>query len=435
MAIYVPSFWDYLAQAGQQGLNSYQQSKESAEARAARQRAEALQGLQFTQGLEQQGVVPYTQVNQQMQQLSSQLPWLQGVQMQGPSQGGLRAQIANTPDSVPQLAPLQVQNMPSGVQSPIAPTPKPSAPPPQMQRGIDQYTDAQRQYAGLPTRAQQEKEQLGLEASRFGLSAAKSNQTYEEGMRPIERLAKLDPVMKSAAEAYVAGELNRSGGRIDPNKLDMMSEAAFKRFVSDKRGAEILQMSPDQVPLARAQFDRALRNALNEQMDRDLRKQIAALQASGRNGVNPATIGNMLANLASKAELSAKNMQAELPPWLRSMTALSSDQLSKVQLSDDAKLKLSNIAAQHAAADQLRQAAAGYASGVVSPEQAQQMLLDYMNNSIGGTGQAPQGAQAPAAEPKPKGMSVDGKKQITPDQEQYLKAIGKWDASKYEVVR
>ena len=143
----------------------------------------------------------------------------------------------------------------------------------------------------------------------------------------------------------------------------------------------------------------------------------------------------MLANLASKAELSAKNMQAELPPWLRSMTALSSDQLSKVQLSDDAKLKLSNIAAQHAAADQLRQAAAGYASGVVSPEQAQQMLLDYMNNSIGGTGQAPQGAQAPAAEPKPKGMSVDGKKQITPDQEQYLKAIGKWDASKYEVVR
>lgn len=423
-AIFNPSFWDYLAQAGSQGITSYGQSKDSAEQSAARKRAEALQALQFTMNLENQGMVPFTQVNDQIKSNEAALPWLKNVQMNAPSAGGLNAQISNTPDR--NIA-IPVPNTAGGFGATQV-----------KQSGMDQFTDAQRARANLPTRDQVQKSRLDLTKANldikggvFNLERGQHDAAYADSMEPVKRLTELQPVLKNAAERYVAKQINLSGGRLDPKKLDALAQNGFVDFAADKTNTQLLQMQPDQQVLARSYFDEAVRDAFVGQMDRDLRKQIAAIQASGRDGNSLPAMINALSGVGSKLEVTAKNMEAKLPPGTLAVQGYAPETLTETQ-----KSMLANIEAIRQQSQMFTRAAAGVGSGVVTPIQAQQLLAQYAAGSQDTPGNAPaQTSQAPGVVPPGSIPSMGGKRKITADQREYLKARGQWDPSKYEVVQ
>ncbi len=427
-AIYVPSIWDYLAQAGTQGLTSFQQSRDRAEEESRRKRAEAMQGLQMMMSMESQGLVPYQNVNDQL----AQMPWLKGAQMTGPSEGGLRAQIANTPDKVPELA---IPNVTRTTGTSMAPVTKPSAAPPKMISGIDQYTDAQRSRAGLKTRAQEEAERLQLEAQRLGIEMSKSAEqrsadeyTYNKSMRPVMAIRDVMPVMDAMAVRHVSTYINANKGRLNRNQLSSVAASAYKQFAASADGKAMLQADPTSGVYAQSYFEDAVRKAFLDQEEMDLKQRIAAMQFGSR-GMQPNELANALTNAAKNMTDRAQGLR-KAAGVAETINNIDPEGFSKLSPAAQGKITNANMLDQQA--NEFNLLSAGVLAGSATPEYARQKLAAYLQ----GVDQAPvpqgnpQGTLPPGSIP-----SMGGKRQVTEDQKQYLLAHNLWDPKKYEVAK
>lgn len=427
--MYVPSIWDYIAQGGSQAIGAYQQSKSQAQDEAAKKRAETMQGLQMLMSMESQGLTPYTQVNTQMQEAAKALPWLQGAQMTGPSAGGLQAQIANTPDK--------------NVVMPTASASGFGAAPVKF-RGRDQFSDTQLARAGLPSRVEEEagrkrniKADVDLRSAIASEARATSDQGFEENMRPLTLLSRLEPVIANAAERHVSTAINAAGGRLSDKQLSRLADAGYTQFLASKEGQMLMKSAPEQNVLVKSAFDKAVRDAYMVQQDMDLRKSIAALQAGGRQGNATAGIANALTNAAGKLETKAKNLENELHPITNTARSLNDPKLLS-NVSPSELKKLNDIQEARQAAANFQRASAGLLSGVVTPDQAMELLNTYMATGLGtptSGGSSGQSASPPAT-PIPGGIgAMGGRRKITADQAEGLKAMGMWDPSRYEVQK
>lgn len=428
--IYVPSIWDYLAQAGTQGINSFQQSRERADAEARQKRAEAMQGLQMLMSMESQGLVPYQDVNSQIAGMQSTLPWLKGAQMRGPSEGGMRAQIANTPDKVPEL---QLPNLAttSNVNSPVTPVAAPSKPAPKMISALDQFTDAQRQRAGFKTRAETEAQQLGIDAQKFALESGKAAETraadtfaFESSMRPLKAIEAVTPLMDAAAARHVSAYINASKGKLNRNNLSAVADSAYKEFIKTADGQAIIKANPSSGVYARSYFDDAVRKAFLDQEEMDLKRWVAASQASNR-GMQPNDAANALTAVARNLTDRAQNIRKGLGP-AGTVANFSAEALAK--LPPETQQRLAEVVQLEQEAGQYNSLAAGVLSGSVSPELARQRLGQYLQTTTapGMDATPPQSAQAPIP---------GGKRKITADQAEYLKSRGQFDPKLYEVIK
>lgn len=425
--MYVPSIWDYLAQGASQGINSFQQAKSQAQDEAAKKRAETMQGLQMLMSMESQGLTPYTQVNTQMQEAAKALPWLQGAQMTGPSAGGLQAQIANTPEKNVVMPTVSASGFGAA---------------PVKFRGRDQFSDTQLTRAGLPTRADEAasrtrnlRADVDLRGAIAANERAASDQAFEENMRPVTLISKLEPVIMNAAERHVSSAINAAGGRLSDKQLSRLADAGYTQFLASKEGQMLMKTAPEQNVLVKSAFDKAVRDAYMVQQDMDLRKAIAAIQAGGRQGNQTAQIANALSNAAAKMETQAKNMSAELNANPITKLALSmNDPKLLEKISPAERAKAQQIVELRQSMQNFQRASAGLLSGAVTPEQATELLMNYMNT---GVGTPPPGAQqASPVAPIPGGIgAMGGKRKITADQREYLKATGQWDPNLYEVSR
>lgn len=423
--MYVPSIWDYLAQGASQGINSFQQAKSQAQDEAAKRRAETMQGLQMLMSMESQGLTPYTQVNTQMQEAAKALPWLQGAQMTGPSAGGLQAQIANTPE--------KNVVMPNASASGFGAAPVKF-------RGRDQFSDTQLTRAGLPTRADEAasrtrnlRADVDLRGAIAANERAASDQAFEENMRPVTLISKLEPVIMNAAERHVSSAINAAGGRLSDKQLSRLADAGYTQFLASKEGQMLMKTAPEQNVLVKSAFDKAVRDAYMVQQDMDLRKAIAAIQAGGRQGNQTAAIARELTNTASRLETEAKNIYAELSTITKTALSLN-DPKAAAKISSSELKKIERIEELRQAAQSFHRANAGLLSGAVEPDQAMQLLTNYMQNGVGTP--APGAQQASPVAPLPGGIgAMGGKRKITADQREYLKATGQWDPNLYEVSR
>jgi len=424
--MYVPSIWDYIAQGGSQAIGSFQQAKSQAQDEAEKKRAETMQGLQMLMQMESQGLTPYTQVNSQMQEAAKALPWLQGAQMTGPSAGGLQAQIANTPDKNVVMPTVSAGGFGAA---------------PVKFRGRDQFSDTQLSRAGLPTRTEEEagrkrnlKADVDLRSAIASESRAASDQVFEETTRPLALLTKLEPVIASSAERHISAAINAAGGRLSDKQLSRIADAGYAQFLASKEGQMLMKTAPEQNVLVKSAFDKAVRDAYMVQQEMDLRKSIAAIQAGGRQGNQTASIANALSNAAGKLETQAKNMSNELSTITKTALSLNDPKLlDKISPSERAKAQQINEIRQAAA--NFQRANAGLLSGSVTPEQATQLLSDYLSTGLGtpATGSTP---SASPVTPVPGGIgAMGGKRKITADQREYLKATGQWNPNLYEVAK
>lgn len=153
----VPSIWDYLSQGVQQGYDVYRDVRNNRQEQEARKQAAALQSINMALEQNRQGNLPYTQVNQMIQQSGNALPeQLRNFRLNAPSPLELRSNIANTPD-MNMAVPL----------NPMGGTPGAAAP---MQvPGALKYTDAQLTQAGLPDRGAREMSALQAQNARLGI--------------------------------------------------------------------------------------------------------------------------------------------------------------------------------------------------------------------------------------------------------------------------
>lgn len=385
MAIQVPSIWDYLGQGIGAGIQGYQ-------GRKAEQREEEQRRLNIMQQLFAQGAIDSSQLNAAGQRAGMDL----GVQA-NPAE--MRRKIMAARDTN-----IQLPNMFGGAQGAAGAINMPG----QNVKiaGADQFTDAQRSFAGVPTshdvrKQRSESTQLDLQdrtaaikqkfASGQPLTAEESEFIGADtpGQRQSKRLMEIEKPMAAAANRYVSEAILTTNGRLNPKQLSQLSESSFNRWLQDRAGGKSMNLTPDEEIQARGYFAEAVRTAYIDQQDRDIRKMVADASVDRANrptgtGGSPAATINALGNISTREQKAADAM-LEGNPMLAHMASRPIDQVPARYQASVLEYKRRIQSAQ-----ELNQASALYAAGQITPDQANSYLHRYADPA-GPAGAAPAG--------------------------------------------
>lgn len=101
-------------------------------------------------------------------------------------------------------------------------------------------------------------------------------------------IARLEPILTSAAQRYLDQVLNASGGQITSANMKTLSQSAFENFLATDRGpGGQFSITPENENHARSFFDSALRNAFIEQKKLELdRLRVYAEMARAQNNMD-----------------------------------------------------------------------------------------------------------------------------------------------------
>lgn len=368
----VPSFWDHLSQGYIRGESNAKEEQ----ARQDRLKQQALQNqMALFQHAAQYGSVA------DMQKAAGGIPGMEGMSFaERPEQ--LRSRILAAPPG--QGASEQLIQTGGGFGSQlILPNIK----------GQDKFTDDQRRTAGLPTALQKRQETVtGQELDLKEKTTKDAIQNFDRD-KQMERMTKLEPVLKDAATRFIAGPINKMGGQLKREQLPQLAEMAFQNFIADSQGKPYGNMTPEDAQQAKAYFDQAVNEAYNAQLKREI-DRLRALPASafGSGDFNPSTMVNALNNLT-------RTKQNELDDMLNRNPLLKNLQMiPPARWTPEQAKMMEPIQRLRTDVSTLGQAAAGFAGGSVTVERAQE-LLNTFAGSVGsgvpkGEGMAPHAAAA-----------------------------------------
>lgn len=209
-----PGIWGNMLAGFQQGVpmgqENYWRGRQMESEADARKRSEVMQILSMMQNQNAQGTTSHTAVNDFINQHAATIPGLQGMQLQGPSQGEMRQNIVSakpTPSSV--LGPMGLQ----------IPVPKPQ-----------QFSREQYEFAGLtdPTTRRRQDQLADTQARAAGLQIplleaqgrVADADSSPEGLA-IKRFGELEKPFSLMAAAVAQEALTRVGGpsRITPEAI------------------------------------------------------------------------------------------------------------------------------------------------------------------------------------------------------------------------
>jgi hypothetical protein len=269
--IQVPSIWDYLANAGMQGITNYQDAKRHVEDQA-RLNAGLMTQL-FGAGAVDSGA---------LQSTLGKVPSLPSVKVQPSKAEQARTIVAN----------------PQGT-----------------------YSDDERRLAGLPTAAEQSVEKAkGAEADQAIRVAdiAKrwiGGQHVTEEEAAIAKLptpqefaqmkeAKADPILQRAGDQYVDQEVLKLGGRLNPATAAKIAQTAYQQYITDYQTSGLGTLTTQQLKNAQRYFSSRAMELLIKQREDDIR--LAAANNTGRSALQPQD--RMFAQLTSLLENNRKNL-------------------------------------------------------------------------------------------------------------------------------
>lgn len=245
----VPSFWDYLGQGIQRGVEGFQ-----------KRRGEQQDERRYEAGV----------VNQLMQQgqidAADAAPYL--------AQAGVRAPIkANkeerkrkalaTPESTAALTPEQRVDLGIPTQNQLTIEGGQAA---EASKAI-QATDLWKKYANGDELDDQQAAAIGVP-------------TRQE--REAKSLMQQDPVLTGQAERFIDQTITQSGGRINPANASHYGEAAYNAYLQMRQATGMGALNPKDAQYARQFFDQALMNRLVQQRKLDIDQEQARSAREGR---------------------------------------------------------------------------------------------------------------------------------------------------------
>lgn len=360
MAIYVPSFWDYLGQGVQKGFEGFQGERD-------RRRQEAMQNFSVMNQLFQSGAVDNSSLQEAAQRIGVTTPI-------APNAPQMRRTIMNAPEQD-----LNIQVPMPGVMGATAAMPQPAV----RVRGRDSFTDDQRRFAGLPTSLELgteafQRRQLDIRNRALNGDTISDEEAIAAGIQPAwqidaEKRKAIDPTTTSAAERYAAGIVNRIG-RIPQGNIEGLADQAFSQWMRDREGAKIGTLTPQESQYARSFFSAAVRDLWMQQQGLDIQRMNAdtnRLNAGNRSGgLNIPQMVNALSRISEGQTKVAENMlQGPMKSIIPFYANQSPEQIPEayrtaVQAYNDAKAR----------AEQYKNASALFASGHITPEQAQALM-------------------------------------------------------------
>jgi hypothetical protein len=330
MALYEPSIWDYIAQAGSAGVQGFGDARKDALDRAERERQAGqgrdMQLLQIISQGVQDGSIFSNDAN------ANPMASKRGLVFR-PSQPERAATITSRPFK-------SITTSPGVGTVPII-TPQP-------------WTADDRRLAGLPT------------ADAMAVEAASGAKARAEG--PVAGFNALDPVLSDVAKRFVAQAMN--GGTNVERFPAVVANGAYNAWIQNQRQAGDLSINdPGKQAYAKAFFDKAVR----EEIARLTAERIAATRAdnTGSSSDNTPAMVNALENMKKNA----------LGPYA-SWGMLSTERLQKY-LNPDSPQYNASMAAAFNKRDALTKAQNEILSGRISPETRALML------GLGGETDAP----------------------------------------------
>lgn len=269
--IQVPSIWDYLANAGTQGINSYQEAKRHVEEQAA-QNAGLMTQL-FGVGAIDSG---------DLQSVLGKVPKLPSVKIQ-PNKAERARKIADNPTGT--------------------------------------YSDDERRLAGLPTSSEQAVEKAAKATADQTTQVADIARRWIGGEHISEeeallaklpsaqefaqmKEAKADPILERAGTQYVDQEVLKLGGRLNPATAAKIAQTAYQQYVTEYQKAGLGTLTTDQLKNAQRYFSSRAMELLIKQREDDIR--LAAANNQGRSALGPQD--RMFAQLTSLLENNRKNL-------------------------------------------------------------------------------------------------------------------------------
>lgn len=247
----VPGFWDYLGQGIQRGVEMHRQNEAIAREEAHKKTAEAQANAGLIGQLFQSGAVDSTALQGA----------LTGAGVQGAPVIASKAERRRN---------ILAQGQPA----------------------IDALSDEEKKDLGFTSDVQKatEKAQItgaGLEAKKGELltkylgggqlSDQEAAGVGVMGAKDLElkRVSQLDPYLGGVGERYVAGQLLKNNGRIDPSSAQQVAENAYSQYVAERATNGLGALTPEQVAYTRQYFSRATENALIAQRKQDLEEYAA----------------------------------------------------------------------------------------------------------------------------------------------------------------
>ena len=229
MAIEVPSFWDYLAGAGNQGIQSYTQAKNRVQDQ--QQQAAGLMTQLYGSGAVDSGA---------LQGALGSVPGLpKGIKV-NPGQAE-KLRTPGTPENIKQQASV----------------------------GADQAAIRKQAITDKWTRGEPISEE---EAALAGLPT-------KQDMAQLKN-TKADPILEKAGEQYVDAAVLKLGGRINPAQAGQIAQQAYQRFVQEYQAAGMGTLDDKQLQNAQRYFASRAMNLLIKQREDDSRMVAAQNRSS-----------------------------------------------------------------------------------------------------------------------------------------------------------
>ena len=276
MAIQVPSIWDYIAQAGNQGVGSFVESRENRLARDEREAMRKQQEEMNLLGMLASGVANGTMFSDEANR--NPIAASRGMVFQ-PSPVERASRIAASPTGVPSIG------APMGGAGVFAPT-----------VNFKPWTDDQRRMANLPTQ-----DQMDIESTAGAVARTQKEVTGFEQYKPV---------ITDAAERYVAEAM---GAGIDIERFPrMIATSAYSAWLKEQESAGNMGINdPGIQSHARTFFDQAVQKVIARQVE--LRALTTRAENSGRSGESDRIRWAQL--LQRRKEALLKNI-----PWAESLT-------------------------------------------------------------------------------------------------------------------
>lgn len=242
----VPGFWDYLAQGIQRGVEQHRQNEAIQREEAHKKTAEAISQASLIGNLFQSGAVDSSA--------------LQGALTNAGVQGA--PVIASKAE--------RRRNVLAGGQS-----------------AIDALTDEEKKDLGFTSNVQAAQEKAATAEANLGSKKIDILNKYIGGEKltdqeaavagvqqpddmELKKLNALDPYLGLTGERYIAGQMVKTGGRIDPQNAAQVAENAYSTYVAERAANGLGSLSPEQVAYTRQYFNRAAENALIAQRKLDI---------------------------------------------------------------------------------------------------------------------------------------------------------------------
>lgn len=400
------SFWSVLPQITKSALDSYQNAQDREEQRKARERAEDLQRLGILQNAANSGA----DVNSEISKI-----WQ-------------RVGITGTPTDTPAQDRIKLEKMPEKSTSFTIPTIPGVIGGKVDVGGRDKVSDDRLARAGLTTNVQKEEQAF-----------ARGSRTYETGkrereiaLRPLKEASEVQTYVAQSAPGFVAEWLQRNGGRITPENGEQLIDQAYGTFL-ERFGSNIpVELQDD----GRSAFAAAAYGAYKEQQNQDMERarldiqkaelglRRAALANRGSGGVDPETSGRLLDSLTKMGNGLQNDITAiagaKEKVWMQMLIS------GQTPPQGEEGAAFAEFADRVQRLEAVRTASARVAAGMTGDKETADLLLGISapmartTEPVGGTTITVQ-------------RTADGRQIITSDQREFLKARGKWNASKYKV--